>query len=396
VNELLILSLIIIAAFGVATFVSRIGIPRVSVYIIFGVLFSPELFGRLFEFPFQSLSPLITNLSLGIIAFLIGLEIDRGYLRDNKKALMLASFGESLLAVLTVGFFVFIYAQFTESDLISLKFVLALAAVAATTAPASTVAVIEEVRAKGPLVTLLFGIVIIDDAIGVLVFEVLTGLNGNGLGLTSILTEFYKIFGSLALGGGLGILSGRLSRIFRQEELRFPIFVSVVVLCVSAASLLGFSHILACMALGLATQYFSNQDREDLILPIKHIEELVFIVFFVFAGLHFSPTLFKDSYILILIYVFSRFLGKYMGAFAGAKLGGIKSETAKWVGLGLIPQAGVAIGLALSLSHKPGFEEEAKIIINIVLGSTIIYEILGPILARYSLLKSGASRSHHL
>ncbi len=376
-------SLLILFAFCLAILADRLGIPRVTSYLFVGILFSSELLGSsLFPVPFFELSEAITEIALGIIAFLIGLEIDWDFLKKHPFPLIWGTLGQVILAVLCVSLVSYLFIP-------NLKLAIVLGAISATTAPAGTIAIIEEYGAKGLVTTFLLGIVILDDALGVMIFEFLTSFFSNGHYFSHILTKLLGVIMSLVLGGALGVISGIFSRFFQQEELRFPLFMALILFAVSVSNILQISPILACMSLGLLTQLVSKQQREELMLPIKHIEEFIFIVFFIFAGLHFSPKIFAENFMLIAIYIVARSLGKYIGALWGTKLGGLSTTTGRWLGFGLLPQAGIALGLAISLHHKEGFEEIALLVINITMGTTIFYAILGPILTKYSLMKAG-------
>ncbi|MBT3981554.1 MAG: hypothetical protein HOE90_09395 [Bacteriovoracaceae bacterium] len=386
--ELLILSILIILAFGVAIVIDRFGVPRATSYIVIGILTSPHLLGKFFKFPYLALSENITEIALGVIAFLIGLKIDWKFLQAKKTSLIYGTLGQVFLAVISVGLTIYIFGYLFDYPN-KLKLAVALGAIAATTAPAGTMAVIEEYGAKGAITSLLLGIVILDDVFGVMIFEILTNLTNVGSTFEKLYPSLHHILGSIVLGGCLGCIAGLFSRFFKKAELRFPVFISFVLACTAAASLLGMSSILACISLGFATQITSNQETKNLIGPIKHIEEFVFIIFFIFAGLHFDPSVFSSNLGLILVYIIARSFGKYFGSYWGVLRGGTPRNSAKWLGLCLFPQAGVALGLALSLSHRADYASEAGLVINVILGATIVYETLGPILAKYSLVKSG-------
>jgi Kef-type K+ transport system membrane component KefB len=134
---------------------------------------------------------------------------------------------------------------------------------------------------------------------------------------------------------------------------------------------------------------FYPKKQAEWLLPLEHIEELVFVFFFTLAGIHFKLSIFLSSFFLVLLYIVLRTSGKYVGAFAGLSIAGTDKKTRRLLGLCLFPQAGVAIGLAIRASNQPGFEEVGALLLNIILGSTILFELVAPFVARYALEKAG-------
>jgi Kef-type K+ transport system membrane component KefB len=143
------------------------------------------------------------------------------------------------------------------------------------------------------------------------------------------------------------------------------------------------------MTLGFASRHFLGTAGDRLLAPVEFLEEMVFVVFFTVAGAHFQAGVFLGFLDVILIYLVARLAGKLGGAFVGARLGGAPPQVARWIGLGLAPQAGVAVGLALSLGQYPAFQAASLAVVNIVLGTTLLYELLGPLAVRFALARAG-------
>jgi Kef-type K+ transport system membrane component KefB len=166
----------------------------------------------------------------------------------------------------------------------------------------------------------------------------------------------------------------------------------VVFLNVGLSEQLGYSDLLSSIVLGLVAMLVFRKPQKEWLEPIRHIEETIFLVFFVLAGSHFDPGVFTSALPLILLYVVSRFAGKYMGAWLGAAAVGAQPEIRRWVGLTLMPHAGVAIGLALRASEMPGVRTTGELLLNVVIGSTLFFELAGPWLAKLALERAGEIR----
>ncbi|MFP4131369.1 MAG: cation:proton antiporter [Thiohalospira sp.] len=382
----------LLLAFGMAAglAVARIGLPRVAGYVLAGVAFSPGLLGETLGLEVAAWSPPLTDAALGIIAYLVGGSITTGQLRRMGRLIVTTTLGEGLGAVLLVGVALSGLLWLTGAE--SLSLALALASVAGTTAPAATVAVMHQYRAEGPLTRTLLGVVALDDALGIIVFSValvlLTGSSLVGAGERAAL----EIGGALALGGAGGWLLARFGHFLREDSLRLPVVLATLLLALGLASALGASALLAALALGFAARHFQRSGGERLFAPLEAMEEAVFLIFFTIAGSHFQPGVFAAHPELVAGYVIARLAGKTGGAALGAHLGGAPPLVARWIGLGLAPQAGVAVGLALTLAEHPGFAETGSIVVNVVLAAVLINEIIGPLAASLALRRAGEAR----
>ncbi len=197
------------------------------------------------------------------------------------------------------------------------------------------------------------------------------------------------IGGAVLLGGVVGWFLSKSSVWFGASGFRIPIIFSSVLIVLGFAESLHFSQLLACLTLGFSTRYFSKASAGRLFNPIHPLEETIYLLFFTIAGTHFDLNLFANHFPLILAYFFARMLGKTLGASAGTRLIGAPSQVNRWLGLGLLPQAGLAIGLALTLSHEAAFSETGPMILNVIIGATLLNEVAGPIAARFALQRAG-------
>ncbi len=247
---------------------------------------------------------------------------------------------------------------------------------------------LHEFRAQGPLSSTLLGVVALDDAIGIILFGLVLAITGGvtittGLGIAVLGIAGSVLLGSVA-GYALSVFGGR-----RRRSLRLPVILAAILIVLGLAEHWGFSPLLASIVLGFSARHFVGTAGERLFAPIEYFEELIFIVFFTVAGAHFQPAVFSDHLDLIISYFVARVLGKYVGASASASIARAPHSVSRWLGFGLVPQAGVAVGLALTLSQQPALAEISDVIVNVILGTTLLYELLGPLMVEFALKRSG-------
>lgn len=369
---------------------AKVNFPRIVIYILVGVLFSPDLLGGVLNFSTAGWSPVLTDIALGIIAYIIGSEINLSELKKEEGIVTATVIGQSLGVLCFVGLGLWgLSLIFKSLQEISLYHAFVFGAVATATAPAATLGIIEEYKAKGKLTNTLLGVIAVDDAIGIIFFTLILGLGAEGSFSGSILEGLREVGGSLLLGASLGVALGIAGKRLEKEELRLATIVGFIFLAFGLSSILGFSLLLSCMTLGFVSVLFYPKKQAEWLLPLQHIEELVFLFFFTLAGIHFAIQAFIDSLLLVLLYVILRVLGKYTGAFTGMLLIGTEKKTRRLLGLCLFPQAGVAIGLAIRAGNQPGFEEAGSLLLNIILGSTILFELTTPFITRLALKEAG-------
>lgn len=367
---------------------NRLGVPRVACYVIAGALLSPSLLGSLIALPTEALTKPLTNIALGIIAFIIGGSITTGQLRRMGISMVGIALGESLGAVIMVFTGIMWFIPGLDGVPV-LNVALAFAAISATTAPAGTIALLHQYRAKGPLSTTLLGVVALDDVLGIILFSVVVALIAGDSLVSNLGAALVEIVYSVALGLGGGYLMAKVVRHIRQSNLMLALTIGAILVTIGLAGFLHLSTLLAPMALGFFSRFFLKSSGDKFFTPIEILEETVFLVFFTLAGIHFQPSAFISNLPVIGIYLVARIIGKIIGSSAGAKLTGAPQTVTRYLGLALIPQAGVAIGLALVLGQTPGFESISGLIVNVILATTMIYELLGPFAAKYALYKAG-------
>ena len=263
---------------------------------------------------------------------------------------------------------------------------------AATTAPAATVAVIHQYRSKGPLTTSLLGVVALDDILGLVLFSLMMVLiTGVDLG-DAVITSGVEIFGGVGLGVVIGFLLAFFGKKVRNQSFLLPMVLSALFLSQGLAEWWHISPLLTAITIGFSARSVYPSGGERLFAPVEYLEELVFIIFFTLAGAHFKLSVFVQGVDLVIIYVVARVIGKMIGIRIAAKLSHAPETVARYLGFGVVPQAGIAIGLALSLLHRPELQHIALLVLNVILASTLIYEIVGPFATRYAIVKAGEAR----
>jgi len=400
-NLILAIGIIIVIGFlgGLAT--KSIKFPRITGYIIVGILLSPSVLNIISTATIENLD-IMTNIALSIIAFLIGGCLHLGHLRKLGRSIAWIMPFESLGALLIVTLLVTFLSPFILSipnaTLSQTYFPIAfiIGAISCATAPAATMAIIHEYRASGPLTTILLAVVALDDAIAVIAFAVAISVCKPLVGTGSI--SFYEMLGvpflhmaeAIAIGMLFGFTLTYITKLAKAPDLLLVIVFGMIMLCDGIAELLGISIILANMVSGFVV---INKMRErEMFLAVERIEAVIYAIFFVLAGLHFDFNAMKTAGILALLVILSRYSGKYFGARVAAKIAHAPSEVKKYLGLALLPQAGVALGL--SLIAKRAFPTFGAIIVNAVLASVIINELITPPLTKLAIFKAGeANRS---
>ena len=381
-------------------------LPDVTAYLIAGVLIGPCFIGALgipgigFE-SYEELEGvgLISDVALGFIAFSIGNEFRLSQLKETGKQALVIGILQAVTATVLVDIALLIF-HFIRPDVLTVPAAITLGAIAAATAPAATLMVVRQYKAKGPLTDLLLPIVALDDAVGLVLFAVSFGI---AKALSSGVVDLYtivanpiiEITASLLLGAVAGWVMTQIEKLFNSNTNRLAITISFVFLTVALSMIsvkigpvtLGFSSLLVCMMLGsvfcnlcpLSEEIMENSDRWT--GPLM-------VLFFVISGAELELGVFKElaSVLVGIIYMLARSAGKYIGARESAKLMRCDKNIVEYLGITLLPQAGVALGMCVTAST---LSEDGALIRNIVLFAVLIYELVGPMMTKWALQKAG-------
>ena len=385
-------------------------LPDVTAFLLAGIAIGPFFLGRI-GIPglgFQTydavgaLDPLC-NLALGFIAFAIGTEFMMPKLRTIGRQAVAVGIFQSCLAALVVAA-ALIALHFVMPDKLSLPAAITLGAVASATAPAATLMVVRQYKARGPVVDILLPVVALDDAVGLVLFAVAFGvaqaLEGGAVSAVSVIVNpLIEIVASLLLGSFMGWVLDRLEKYFHSNRNRVILLISFVTLTVALSMLefrigevkIGFSSLLVCMMCGTV---FCNicPVAEDLMAREDRWTAPVYCLFFVLSGAALDLNVFSDVLMILvgLVYIASRSAGKYFGARWSAELTHCGDSVVKWLGITLLPQAGVALGMSLTAATRLG--ADGQVVRSITLFSVLIYELIGPTLTKFALTRAGDIR----
>ncbi len=376
-------------------FSDRLHFPAVTIYVILGVVVGMSVL-RIFPAPALASLDFLTRLGVGLIAFVIGSELDARTLRQLGRSIIVIACLEASLAFLFVAGTVYLFFPGKP------EFALILGAVASATAPAATVYVIRQFKAKGPLTSTIMGVVGIDDAFALIIYVFASLfaegiLKGEGVNLVVMITRpFITIGESVGVGLAAGLLCYFLLRKVRDpENLRMASF-AMVVLLLGVSDFLNLSELLTIMSFGIlltnSNLMLGNRTRTNL----EALSPVILPLFFILAGAHLNVGLILQIGLLGLAYTGARALGKISGATLGALVGGAQKSVRRYIGFSLVPQVGVAIALALAVQNRfgggrfgPDGNELASLVINILLFTTLITEVAGPLLTKASLTAAG-------
>lgn len=405
-KALLSLAIAMFAGLMMTRLLKKTHLPDVTAYLIAGVLIGPCFIGALgipgigFE-SYEELEGvgLISDVALGFIAFSIGNEFRLSQLKETGKQALVVGILQAVTATVLVDIALLIF-HFIRPDVLTVPAAITLGAIAAATAPAATLMVVRQYKAKGPLTDLLLPIVALDDAVGLVLFAVSFGI---AKALSSGVVDLYtivanpiiEITASLLLGAVAGWVMTQIEKLFNSNTNRLAITISFVFLTVALSMInvkigpvtLGFSSLLVCMMLGsvfcnlcpLSEEIMENSDRWT--GPLM-------VLFFVISGAELELGVFKElaSVLVGIIYMLARSAGKYIGARESAKLMRCNKNIVEYLGITLLPQAGVALGMCVTAST---LSEDGALIRNIVLFAVLIYELVGPMLTKWALQKAG-------
>lgn len=400
------LSVALLAGLMLSRLAKKVALPAVTAYLVAGILIGPYLLGSLGiqGVGFTSMDnikaySLLSDVALGFIAFLIGNEFRLAQLKKTGKQATVIGIVQAVFTTLVVDA-ALIGLHFIMPDKLSLPAAIVLGAVASATAPAATLMVVKQYKAKGPLTDILLPIVALDDAVGLVLFAVSFGMaraliSGAVNPLSVIVEPILEVVLSVVLGAVMGFIFNFFEKFFHSRSKRLSISVAFVFLTVAISMLkfeifgvhIAFSSLLSCMMLG--TVFCNICDfSEELMDRLDRWTAPLFILFFVISGSELELSVFTDGLIVLIgaVYIITRCLGKYFGASLSSRAVKCDSNIVKYLGVTLFPQAGVALGMAIKAET---LGPEGEIVANITLFSVLIYELVGPFLTKVSLLKAG-------
>ena len=429
-NYVLLLGILLVLGL-VATRVTRlIKLPNVTGYLVVGLLLAivfilMDTFGYKNPNYSESLKDTLTNtnkfvssIALGFIALSIGEEFKLSKIKQYGSKMAIITLFQALLAAILVDIVLIVVCLILH---VNLAIAICLGAIATATAPAATLMVIHQYKARGALVDILLPVVAFYDAIGLIVFAISASIgkvivSGEAISIvTIVLIPLLEIIGSLAVGFVLGFLMHMLMKFFRSRSNHIIVIIAFTLLGVGVINALNtikingenleFSNLLTCMMIGAVYVNFGNSTTAPTISRDIDLMErwtgFLFTLFFVLSGasLAVSATSILESsnvatlvaaLVIFIAYIITRSVGKYFGAFIGSAITRQEPVIKKYLGLTLLPQAGVAIGMANQISGMEAFKVDniGNIIVTVVLCATLVYELVGPLITKWSLSKA--------
>lgn len=378
---LLSVGVLMLASIAVDALGRRTFLPRVSLLILLGIAAGPVVLDLLPDRLVEH-SQIVTDMALAMVAFLLGGELSLPRLKRYGRAILTVSLGVVAASAVLVGGGLALLG-------ISPVMALMLAGIATATDPAAAQDVIHQSGRRDRLSRTVLGVVAIDDGWGVILFGLLLGasslLNG-GDGTSAVLHALREVGGGLAVGVVVGLAAAALTGRLRPGEPSLSEGLGVVFVCGGAALWLDVSFLLAPMAAGVVVANLASHHRRAF-REIEHVEWPFLVLFFVLAGARLDLTHLSKGGLMLVAYVALRIAGRVCGGWLGGRLGGLPDRQSATVGLALMPQAGVALGLALAAGDA--FPQIADPLLTVTIASTVIFEVAGPILTRWVIMREG-------
>ena len=399
------LSIALLAGLLLSRLAKKVQLPAVTAYLVAGVLIGPFVLGAL-DIPGVGITAeqlhgfsLISDLALGFIAFAMGNEFRISQLKKIGKQAMVIGVFQAIFTALIVDA-TLIGLHFLMPETLTLPAALVLGAVATATAPAATLMVVKQYKAKGPVTDILLPVVALDDAVGLVVFAISFGIaksiGAGPINMVSVIVEpLLEVVLSLVLGFVMGLLFTYCEKFFHSRSKRMAVSVTFVMMTVAVSSIkfnvggvhIAFSSLLACMMLGTVFCNICNVS-EELMDRADRWTAPILILFFVVSGAELELSVFANVFVVLIgvVYIIARSLGKYFGAGISARMTKCDANIIKYLGITLLPQAGVALGMAMKAIE---LGPDGAIVRNITLFAVLIYEIVGPYLTKVALTKAG-------
>jgi Kef-type K+ transport system membrane component KefB len=363
----------------------RTALPRVTFLLVLGFVVGPSvldilpnLSGRWF--------PIVANMALVMIGFLLGGRLTFGALKRHGRSVLGISVGVAVITALVVLTVLLLVGVRPEIALL-------LAGIATATDPAATTDVVHELKVRGRFTRTLLGIVAVDDAWGLIIFSLMLAvaltLTGHGNAVEILVSASWELGGAIVVGIGLGIPAAYVTGRVQPGEPTLVEALGVVLLCGGIAIWLGVSFLLAAMVLGVVVANLARHHSRPF-HSIEGIEWPFMILFFLLAGASLHVQSLADVGLIGAIYIVCRIVGRFLGVWVGGALSHAPPTLRRWMGMALLPQAGVALGMALVAAQH--FPELGETILPVIIGATVLFEVIGPILTRRALVHVGDIR----
>ncbi len=399
---ILIIGIIISTGFICGEIATKIKLPKVTGYIIAGVLLNPDLL-NLIPQDFTNHTDIVTNVALSFITFSVGGILLYSHIKKLGKGILFITLFEAEFAFLAVvaGMLLITPLFITYPDATWLTTFIPLSlligCLASPTDPSATLAVAHEYKARGKVTSTIMGVAALDDVTGIINYSM-------AIALAQVLITHKKLWlffstskpliiigGAIILGIVFGFIFNKATSLIKKETegVLIVLVFAVLSLCFGTAVLIGVDELLSTMVMGIYVANFNP--KRNIIFKIleRYTEELIFVLFFTLSSMQLNFSVLFTYIILVIFFVIFRTIGKVLGTITGAALAESPTNVRKYTAGGLIPQGGIVVGLALLIKQNSAFDNISDIIISIVIGATVVHELIGPVLSKMALKKAG-------
>jgi len=375
----------------------KTNILNVVGYLILGLIIGPEVLNVIPQH-FIDDTHIITDLSLSLISVLVGANLKYNILKEVWKQIVIVSIFEAIFTFTFISSIFYLLFDFLDFKFVGdYKLVVSVifGGLASATAPATILAVIHELKVKGKFSSFLLGVVATDNAMSLIIFSFViivssTIMNSGTCSYSTVFMIIPTILLTIGIGIAGAFMSEIIDRIFKEySNIKTTSTLGMIFLVYSLTRHWGLDPLLASLVMGIV---MSNLSDEFYLVKKEfdhHLKDIIFLLFFTISSMHLNISFLLAMPLVIILYIIFRILGKIIGVWVGAKLSGADKHTQNYLGIALFPQAGIAIGLSLSLQNQAGFEVIAPIILNVIIATTMVHEFIGPMLTKYVLKKSG-------
>ena len=394
---LFIVGFIFVLGSFMRVFMQNLGILNIVGYLILGIIIGPNGFD-LVPREFIHGSNFIIDMSLSLISVLVGANLKYDILKNMLKQILMISFFEAIFTFLFIStsfYILFDLLNFNFSNEYRIIASILFGGLATATAPATILAVSHEIKAKGKFNSFLLGIVAMDNAFALIFFSFIviiskTFIDSSSMDVALFINIIKKIFFSILLGAIGAFISEVIDRVFKKSRgVKTTSTLGMIFIVYSTAQYFSLEPLMSSLVMGvvaanLSKNFFLVKKEFD-----HHLKDIIFLLFFTISAMHLNVTFITQMPLAIVVYVLFRIIGKIVGVRVGSKLSNAGDDIGKYLGIALFPQAGIAIGLALSLQELTDFETIAPIILNVIIATTMIHELIGPFLTKSILIKYG-------
>jgi Kef-type K+ transport system membrane component KefB len=401
-QSLLIVGIIVFTGFIFGELATKIRLPKVTGYILAGILLNPGLFNIVPQNFIVHTDP-VTNIALSFITFSVGGTLFYPHIKRLGRGIFYMTVCEAEFAFLAVilGFLaitpLFIHLEGATWSATFIPISLLIGSLASPTDPSATLAVVHEYKARGDVSSTILGIAAFDDALGIINYSFAIAiaqvfiLHKNFSLFGSLLNPLIIIVGAVLLGIAFGFVFNLITQFIKKETegVFIVVILALLSLCFGVAKLTGLDELLATMAMGIVVVNYNSKRKKIFKILERYTEELIFVIFFTISGMHLKFSVLSTSYMLVLFFIIFRTIGKFSGITAGASISKASTMVKRYTAGGLIPQGGIVIGLALMIKQYHAFDAVSDIIISIIIGATVIHELIGPISSEIALKKAG-------